>query len=227
MSVTTPDRPVRVVGRGGPRAADAAGRGAALLRPAARPGSPRPCSGASSARDVVFPYPELSTADATAEADAAVAARPRRSPTPTSTPPRSTARPTSPQSVIDGLAELGVLGMTAPPEFGGRGFSQSAVLPDHGGHRRPLRRRRPSSSTPTTRSASGPCSCSARPSRRRSGCRRLARGEKLAAFALTEERGRVRRLQRPDDRHARAPTARRTSSTAPSATSPTAASPTS
>jgi acyl-CoA dehydrogenase family member 9 len=29
-----------------------------------------------------------------------------------------------PRSVIDGLANLGVLGMTAPAEFGGRGFSQ-------------------------------------------------------------------------------------------------------
>jgi alkylation response protein AidB-like acyl-CoA dehydrogenase len=42
-----------------------------------------------------------------------------------------------PQTVIDGLAELGVLGMTAPVEFGGRGFSQSAycrVLQVLGGH---------------------------------------------------------------------------------------------
>jgi len=31
-----------------------------------------------------------------------------------------------PRSVIDGLGELGVLGMTAPVEFGGRGFSQLA-----------------------------------------------------------------------------------------------------
>src|SRR3954465_3839795 len=29
-----------------------------------------------------------------------------------------------PRDVIDGLARIGVLGMTAPPEFGGRGFSQ-------------------------------------------------------------------------------------------------------
>src|SRR5260370_36892590 len=31
-----------------------------------------------------------------------------------------------PQSVVDGLAKLGVLGMTAPAEFAGRGFSQLA-----------------------------------------------------------------------------------------------------
>jgi acyl-CoA dehydrogenase family protein 9 len=33
-----------------------------------------------------------------------------------------------PRPVIDGLAQLGVLGMTAPREFGGRGFSQLAYL---------------------------------------------------------------------------------------------------
>src|SRR3954453_23384932 len=31
-----------------------------------------------------------------------------------------------PRSVIDGLGRVGVLGMTAPPEFGGHGFSQMA-----------------------------------------------------------------------------------------------------
>src|SRR3977135_3377671 len=31
-----------------------------------------------------------------------------------------------PRSVIDGLGRLGVLGMTAPKEFGGHGFSQMA-----------------------------------------------------------------------------------------------------
>src|SRR5581483_2284200 len=31
-----------------------------------------------------------------------------------------------PQPIVDGLAQLGVLGMTAPPEFGGRGFGQYA-----------------------------------------------------------------------------------------------------
>jgi len=41
-----------------------------------------------------------------------------------------------PQSVIDGLGQFGVLGMTAPKEFGGRGFSQMAyckVLEEIGG----------------------------------------------------------------------------------------------
>jgi acyl-CoA dehydrogenase family member 9 len=42
-----------------------------------------------------------------------------------------------PRSVIDGLANLGVLGMTAPPEFGGRGFGQQQycqVMEVIGGH---------------------------------------------------------------------------------------------
>src|SRR5437660_821708 len=42
-----------------------------------------------------------------------------------------------PRSVIDGLGQLGVLGMTAPPEFGGRGFGQQQyckVMEVIGGH---------------------------------------------------------------------------------------------
>jgi alkylation response protein AidB-like acyl-CoA dehydrogenase len=42
-----------------------------------------------------------------------------------------------PQSVIDGLGKLGVLGMTIPREFGGRGFSQQAytrIMELIGGH---------------------------------------------------------------------------------------------
>ena len=42
-----------------------------------------------------------------------------------------------PREVIDGLGRLGVLGMAVPPEFGGRGFSQSAycrIMEVIGGH---------------------------------------------------------------------------------------------
>ena len=45
--------------------------------------------------------------------------------------------PTFRATVIDGLAELGVLGMTAPTEFGGRGFSQlgyTRIMEVIGGH---------------------------------------------------------------------------------------------
>src|SRR6266436_5752823 len=42
-----------------------------------------------------------------------------------------------PQDAIDGLAQLGVLGMTAPKEYGGRGFSQLGyckIMEVIGGH---------------------------------------------------------------------------------------------
>src|ERR1700722_18138408 len=42
-----------------------------------------------------------------------------------------------PQAVVDGLAKMGVLGMTAPKDMGGRGFSQlgfSKVMEGIGGH---------------------------------------------------------------------------------------------
>jgi alkylation response protein AidB-like acyl-CoA dehydrogenase len=42
-----------------------------------------------------------------------------------------------PQAIIDGLAQLGVLGMTAPASFGGRGFSQLGycrIMETIGGH---------------------------------------------------------------------------------------------
>src|SRR4051812_48100636 len=42
-----------------------------------------------------------------------------------------------PRSVVEGLGKLGVLGMTAPTEYGGRGFSQLAytkVMEVIGGH---------------------------------------------------------------------------------------------
>src|SRR5258708_5481565 len=42
-----------------------------------------------------------------------------------------------PREVVDGLARVGVLGMTAPTEFGGRGFSQlgyTKILQVIGGH---------------------------------------------------------------------------------------------
>ena len=82
------------------------------------------------------------------------------------------------------------------------------LLPDHGGHRRALlvdgrvRQRPPLDRHPRA------CCSSARPSRRRAGCPPLARGEKLAAFALTETEAGSDASQRPDDRHARATTAR-------------------
>ena len=118
---------------------------------------------------LLFPYPEL---EGRREADRR--SRRRRGapllPTSRSTPPPSTATPTFRADVIDGLAELGVLGMTAPAEFGGRGFSQLGYCQDHGGHRRPLLLDRRLRQRPSLASASAPCSCSAPRSRSAAGC---------------------------------------------------------
>ena len=173
---------------------------------------------------LLFPYPELKPRGAR-----------RRS---TRRWPRCAASPTRsidaaaidrnadiPAEVIDGLAELGVLGMTAPTEYGGRGFSQLGYCQHHGSDRRPLRLRRRSSSTPTTASASAPCCCSARRSRNAAGCRDLVSGRKLAAFALTEPEAGSDAANVQTTADAQRRTARPTSSTARSATSPTAASP--
>src|SRR3954454_742158 len=85
--------------------------------------------------DVLFPYPELPD-DERARVDAAVrdlrqfadahidaAAIDRRA--------------DIPPEVIEGLGKLGVLGMTAPAEYGGRGFTQSGycrIMEVIGGH---------------------------------------------------------------------------------------------
>ena len=91
-----------------------------------------------------------------------------------------------PRSVIDGLAELGVLGMTAPVENGGRGFSQLGycrIMEVIGGH---------CSSTAVFVNAHHSIGIRAlvlfgTPEQKASWLPSLTRGEKLAAFALTEE----------------------------------------
>ena len=168
--------------------------------------SPRPCSGASSAATSLFPYPELPAGRA-GRGRRGGRGRPRVRRRRTSTPPRSTARPTSPASVIEGLAELGVLGMTAPAEFGGRGFSQSGycrIMEVIGGH---------CSSTAVFVNAHHSIGIRAlllfgTPEQKArwlpaAGPRREARG-----LRADRDRGRLRRQQRPDDGHARATTAR-------------------
>ena len=72
--------------------------------------------------DWVFPYPQLS-ADQTGPVETAVAALEKFCGEHLD-PARIDREADIPREVITGLAELGVLGMTAPPEFGGRGFSQ-------------------------------------------------------------------------------------------------------
>ncbi len=90
-----------------------------------------------------------------------------------------------PKSVIEGLAKLGVLGMTAPVEFGGRGFSQRGycrVMEVIGGH---------CSSTAVFVNAHHSIGIRAlllfgTSDQKSKWLGPLVRGEKLAAFALTE-----------------------------------------
>src|SRR4051795_8173998 len=74
--------------------------------------------------EIVFPYPELpaSRREETEQAAAAVRVFAQSQIDPAAIDREADI----PRSVIEGLAELGVLGMTAPAEFGGREFSQQA-----------------------------------------------------------------------------------------------------
>ena len=72
--------------------------------------------------DWVFPYPQLPESQR-AEVEQAVADLERFC-NEHLDPERIDREADIPREVIDGLAKLGVLGMTAPTEFGGRGFSQ-------------------------------------------------------------------------------------------------------
>jgi len=91
-----------------------------------------------------------------------------------------------PRSVIEGLAQLGVLGMAAPRQWGGRGFSQMGycrIMEVIGGH---------CSSTAVFVNAHHSIGLRAlvlfgTPEQQAVWLPPLASGEKLAAFALTEE----------------------------------------
>jgi len=74
--------------------------------------------------EVLFPYPELPKADQTKVQDAVAAVRKFAD---EHIDAAAIDRDADiPSEVIQGLAQLGVLGMTAPEKFGGRGFSQLA-----------------------------------------------------------------------------------------------------
>jgi acyl-CoA dehydrogenase family member 9 len=91
-----------------------------------------------------------------------------------------------PQSVIRGLGELGILGLTAPPEFGGMGFGQqqnTQVMEVLGGH---------DASTAVFVNAHHSIGIRAlllfgTPEQKKQWLPDLCAGRKLAAFALTEE----------------------------------------
>src|SRR5947199_7517181 len=91
-----------------------------------------------------------------------------------------------PRAVIDGLGRVGVLGMTAPKEFGGRGFSQMAncrILEEIGSR---------CASTSVFVNAHHSIGIRAlllfgTHAQKQTWLPRLVTGEQLAAFALTEE----------------------------------------
>ena len=91
-----------------------------------------------------------------------------------------------PRSVIDGLGHLGVLGMAAPQAMGRPGLLADGILQNHGGDRRSLRGHRGVCQCPSfdRLAGTGPVRHA-----RAAGAvaSALASGEKLAAFALTEE----------------------------------------
>src|SRR5262245_42693262 len=131
--------------------------------------------------DMLFPYPQLpaSQRDTVERAVAAVKVFAQEH-----IDPAAIDRDADiPQSVIKGLAELGVLGMTAPVEFGGRGFSQQAycrIMEVIGGH---------CSSTAVFVNAHHSIGIRAlllfgTPEQKARWLPGLTRGEKLAAFAL-------------------------------------------
>src|SRR4051795_4372901 len=133
--------------------------------------------------DVLFPYPELPD-DERARVDAAV--RDLRQFADAHIDAAAIDRQADiPASVIEGLAKLGVLGMTAPPEHGGRGFTQSGycrIMEVIGGH---------DASTAVFVNAHHSIGIRAlllfgTPEQKARWLPPLARGEKLAAFALTE-----------------------------------------
>jgi alkylation response protein AidB-like acyl-CoA dehydrogenase len=133
---------------------------------------------------VLFPYPEL-TPEEQAETDAAVAAVSAFADAHIDAAAIDR-NAEIPESIVKGLAELGVLGMTAPKEFGGRGFSQSQycrIMEVIGGH---------DSSTAVFVNAHHSIGIRAlllfgTPEQQAAWLPPLARGETLAAFALTEE----------------------------------------
>src|SRR6185437_8297834 len=133
--------------------------------------------------DWVMPYPWLS-AEERPKVEAAVGELKRFCDA--SLDPRAIDRQADiPRSVIDGLAGLGVLGMTAPESLGGRGFSQSAyckVLEELG-----------SRCSLTSIFVNAHHSIGMRAlllfgteDQKRRWLPAMVRGEKLAAFALTE-----------------------------------------
>ncbi len=134
--------------------------------------------------EAIFPYPELPESQRPAVEDAVAAVRAFAD---AHIDAAAIDRDADiPRSVIDGLAHLGVLGMAAPPKWGGRGFSQMGycrIMEVIGGH---------CASTAVFVNAHHSIGLRAlvlfgTPEQQERWLPSLASGEKLAAFALTEE----------------------------------------
>jgi alkylation response protein AidB-like acyl-CoA dehydrogenase len=149
----------------------------------------------------IFPYPELPEGERATVDDAVAAVRTFADREIDAA--RIDREADIPRSVIDGLARLGVLGMAAPQEWGGRGFSQMGycrIMEVIGGH---------CASTAVFVNAHHSIGLRAlvlfgTPEQQSRWLPPLARGEKLAAFALTEEQAgsdasNVQTIARPSD----------------------------
>ena len=134
--------------------------------------------------DWVMPYPRLAAAEET-ELDKAMAEI-RKFLDEALDPVAIDRNADIPRTVIDGLGRTGVLGMTAPKEFGGHGFSQMAncrILEEIGSR---------CASTSVFVNAHHSIGIRAlllfgTPAQKQTWLPRLVSGEHLAAFALTEE----------------------------------------
>ena len=152
--------------------------------PAARGGFARPFFRGDFPGGVLFPYPESTAAERASVASVVASVREFVE---THIDPVAIDRDADiPRSVIEGLGALGVLGMTAPREWGGRGMSQSGycqIMEVIGGR---------CASTAVFVNAHQSIGIRAlvlfgTPEQKERWLPPLARGEKLAAFALTEE----------------------------------------
>jgi alkylation response protein AidB-like acyl-CoA dehydrogenase len=132
----------------------------------------------------IFPYPEIAETERETVAEAVTAVREFVE---THIDAAAIDRDADiPRAVIEGLGRLGVLGMTAPEEWAGRGFSQVGycrIMELIGGH---------CASTAVFVNAHHSIGIRAlvlfgTPDQKARWLAPLARGEKLAAFALTEE----------------------------------------
>ena len=118
---------------------------------------------------LLFPYPDLKPEEQ-AEVDAGSSARCARFCDEHIDAAAIDRNADIPQSVIDGLGKLGVLGHDRAQGVRRPGLLAASQLQDHGSRSAATTPASPSSSTPTTASASAPCCCSAPRSSKRSGC---------------------------------------------------------